>query len=157
MSNKKRDKENILLKVSTTRKYYLPFYLLIILLAGFMIYLDIKGITLSWVSIVGFLVFFFLVLNFTEVHRMSSVFKITPHHISCTYGILNKNIKRIDYFAISDIYKKQNFWQWLFFYGDVNISLYSSEATTRIRNINRPSRFVEIVENAIKRARNKKD
>lgn len=155
MGKKKKKEEEVLLKANTTRKYYLPFYVMTVILAGFLMYLDIKGVTVSWISIMGFFVFFFFGLNFTEVHRMNSAFKITPDHISCTYGIFNKNIKKIDYFAISDVYKKQNFWQWMLCYGDVQISLFSEDEATRIRNINRPSRFVEFLDEMMKKSRSK--
>lgn len=151
MGKKKKKEEGILMRVRPTRKYYLPFYIMSVFLAGLLIYLDIIGITVSWVSIMGFLVFFFFGLNFTEIHRKNSVFKITPNHISCTYGIFNKNIKKIDYIAISDIYIKQNFWQWMLCYGDVQISLYSEDTSTRMRNINKPSKLVETVEDMMKK------
>ncbi|HKL24313.1 MAG TPA: PH domain-containing protein [Candidatus Nanoarchaeia archaeon] len=147
MRKKKKKGEEVLMRVRPSRKQYFPFYIMTLLLAGLLIYLNIKGITISWVSVISFMVFFFLGLNFTEVHRLNTLYEITPTNIRCTYDrLLNKNVQKIDYVGISDIYVKNSVWQWILGYGDVDIRLFSKEATIKVKKINKPNAFADTVE-----------
>ena len=144
---KKKKEEKVLMKARPSRKQYLPFYIMTLLLAGLLIYLNIKGITISWTAVVSFMIFFFLGLNLTEVHRLNTLYEVTPTKVRCNYDmLLNKNVQRVDYIGISDIYVKNTVWQWIWGYGDVNIRLFSKEATIKIKKINKPDEFADVVE-----------
>jgi len=135
------------MRVRPSRKQYIPFYLMTLLLAGLLVYLNIRGITISWISVISFMVFFFFGLNFTEAHRLNTLYEITPTCIRCVYDrLLNKNMQKIDYVGISDIYVKNSFWQWIFGYGDVHIRLFSKEATIVVKKIDKPSKFADTIE-----------
>lgn len=147
MGKKKKKKEEVLMKARPSRKQYIPFYMMTLLLAGFMIYLDVKGITIDWTAIASFLVFFFLGLNLTEAHRLNTLYEITPTNVRCTYDrLLNKNVQKIDYIGISDTYVKNTIWQWIWGYGDLHIRLFSKEATITIKKIDKPNKFADTVE-----------
>jgi len=139
-------KEDIILKVYTSRKSYVPFYFMILFLGALIIYLYFGGYAINLFMLIVFGVFTFLVINLTETHRMSSSYSITPNDITCKYGIFNKKVIKLDYLAISNLDFDQNLWQWIWGYGDVNIRLFSKENRVELKNINRPSEFARMVE-----------
>lgn len=155
MGKKKNKKEEgVLMKARPSRKQYVPFYIMTLLLAGLLIYLDMEGITVSWAAIVSFMVFFFLGLNLTEVHRLNTLYEITPSCVRCSYErLLNKNIQKIDYIGISDVSIKNTVWQWMLGYGDVYIRLFSKDATIIIKKIDKPNKFADTVEKVMMRYR----
>ena len=145
--NKKKRDEEVLVKARPSRKQYVPFYIMTIALAALLIYLNIRGITISLTAVVSFMVFFFLGLNLTEAHRLNTLYEVTPTNVRCSYDrLLNKNIQKIDYIGISDIFVKNTVWQWMLGYGDIKIRLFSKEATINIKKIDKPGRFADIVE-----------
>lgn len=152
---KEKRRENVLIEARPSRKQYIPFYLMVLFLLGLLIYLNFKGVELSGGAVTAFLLFFFIGLNLTEVHRRNTLYRVTPNNILCIYDyLLNKNVQKIDYFGISDIYVENGLWQWLLDYGNILVRLFSKDATIKIKNINKPNEFADVIEKVMMDHRN---
>ncbi len=148
-----KEKREVLMKARPSRKTYIPFYTMAILLLGLLGYLHYIGKDISWYVLAGVGIFIILGINLTETHRMDSKFEIEKSSVICTYGIFNKTVRKIDFFAISDVYVSQTFWQWILGHGNLKIKLFSDENATEIKNINKPSKFSDIIEKQIIKVR----
>ncbi len=142
-------------KFRTSRKTYIPFYLMVVFLAVLLFFLSRDGFKVEPVIIGAGVIFLIVVLNLTETHRISSSYEVASDSLTCTYGILNKKVKKVDYFAISDMFVNQTFWQWLFGYGDIDIQLFSRENKSSIKNINKPLKFISVIEKMMAEKREK--
>lgn len=148
---KKEDKKkkNNSIKIRSSRRVYIPFYVMVIFIILFILIIKITGKELNSIALVLLIVFIVLVFKLTEIHRLSNFYSIGENSLICSKGIFTKNIKRIDYFGISDINIDQGVFQRLFDYGNVIVSLFSADDATMIKNINNPEELARKIEKAI--------
>jgi uncharacterized membrane protein YdbT with pleckstrin-like domain len=144
MKVKKEDEE--ILKVSNTRKVYVPFYCMMIILVGALLYILYEGKevnTFALKLVLGFCVFVFVA---TEIHRIYNSYEVNNHSVVHKKGIFSITSKRLEFGAISDSDVRQTLWQRLWGFGDVEIHLFSRENTTAIRDIDKPYNFVAFLQ-----------
>jgi len=148
----KVEEEPEILKTSNTRKLYIPFYAMAIILLITLAYIKINNLPLNPAAIrlaFGFLVFIIIV---TEIHRLGNAYEINDTSIIHRKGYFTIETKRIQFGGISDSEVKQNIWQRLFLYGDIEVHMYSRESKALIKNINKPFRFVNFLQNKMKQS-----
>ena len=131
------------LKVRNSRKIYIPLYFMIIVLLIVIIYIKISGRLLDDIAFKFAMAFIMAVLIATELHRLGNSYEITNNSIVLKNGYFTIISKRIEYGAISDIDVKQNLWQRIFSYGNIQIFKFSEKSV--IRNINKPFIFVDFL------------
>ncbi len=146
MAKHKIKKDGSELTTRVSRKKYLPVYLMIFILLVTIGIAKVTGNTVGKpvLTIIG--VFTLFGIKITEVHRLRDKYEINPKCLIFTTGYFNKNSKRVDLMAISDIDIEQTLWQRILNYGDVNVRLYSNETKTSIKEINNPSEFAQFLE-----------
>ncbi len=149
MSREKEKTKKYFMKVSNSRKLYLPIYLMILVLIAVIIFIKYNDLNLSTPALVLVVLFILLSIKFTELHRWSNSYKITRDSFVHTKGILNRKTRSMDFLAISDIELRQNFWQRLLNYGDVSVRLYSGESDNPAKNISNPKKFADCLEKMI--------
>jgi len=149
MSKKRKEEEKIFMKVSNSRKLYIPIYFMILVLVGVIIFIKYNGLMLnnSILILVGLFILFSI--KFTELHRFSNSYQINEHSFVHKRGIFSKKIRNMDFLAISSIEVEQNFWQRLLGYGDVSIRLYSGETDNLVKHINNPAKFARFLRERI--------
>ena len=141
------------MKVRTTRKLYIPLYLMTIILIIVIGVIKLKEMQLSQSALIGVIVFIVIIVLFVEVHRFKDLYEINQNSLVHSHGILNKKIKSSDFFAISDFDVNQKLWQRLFGFGDVNVRLVSHDSSTAVKNINNPTKFAAFLEESISKKR----
>lgn len=144
-------KEKILLKIYRSRKIYLFFYLLILILLSYIGYSYYTGNPISRKFLILSLIFIILIIKLTEIHHLRDWWAITDSSFIESKSILNKNIREIDFQSIADISLNQPFFKRLLNYGSVEIRKFMEEKSIIISNINRPEKFINILRNAITR------
>lgn len=150
-------KEEILLKVWRSRKAYVPFYFLIIVIIGAFLYFYFKGVEISSNNIIIFVIVIILLIKFTEIHRIRDWWAITETSLVESRGIINKNIREIDFASISDIDLNQWIYKRILGYGTINIRRFLNEASISVKNINNPEKFLDILQDAIRKSKVKKN
>jgi uncharacterized membrane protein YdbT with pleckstrin-like domain len=143
-----KEVEDILRKRSS-RKVYIPFYLMVFILIGAILYIKINNLLLNPIAIIAAVLFIIIILNFTEFHRLNNSYEINVNSLIHKKGILKRVTKNIDFLSISDIDVSQSLWQRLFNFGDVNVRLFSLDTTTSIKNISNPNDFAKFLESKI--------
>lgn len=131
------------LKVRNSRKIYIPLYFMIIVLLIVIIYIKISERPLDDIAFKFAMAFIIAFLIATELHRLGNSYEITDSSIILKHGYFTTISKRIEYGAISDIDVKQNLWQRIFLYGNIQIFKFSEKSV--IRNINKPFIFVDFL------------
>lgn len=151
MFSKKEDKKKSILRIRNSRKVYLPVYFMVLVLVGVIIYIKLMGLPFDnyLLLIVG--AFILLALKTTEIHRLVNLYEINPNVVVHSFGLFSKRVQDIDMNSISDIRIHQTLWQRMLNYGDVVISLFAHD--NMVRNIDDPSRFVEVLEKTMANAR----
>lgn len=145
--------ERSILKVRTSRKVYLLFYLMVAALWIIIFHLHRSGTPPGKTAIIFAIIFTLIVIKSTELHRLSIFYEITSGDLVDAKGIFNRRSKRTDYFAVSDIDVMQNLWQRLLNFGDVNVHLYSTENLVSVKNINKPYKFARALSNTMDKRR----
>ena len=141
------------MRVRNSRKLYLPIYFMIFILIFTMTIIKISGKELSKFALEAVLAFSATLIIFTEIHRFVNLYEINQNSLIHSKGIFVKKTKRVDLLSISDADSKQNPWQWLFKYGDVNINLFSGYNAVPVKTINHPKKFVDFLEEKTKKKR----
>jgi len=134
------------MKARISRKIYIPVYLMIIILFFTVAYLQLSGKEVDNLALRAILVFSAAMLVLTEGHRYQNLYAIDPQSIIHVKGILFKTTKRTDLTSISDVELKQNPWQMLLNFGTIEVSVFSKENTTYVRNINNPLNFMTFLQ-----------
>ena len=129
----------------SSRKIYLPLYLMVLFLLFLIWFIRSRNLNLNPAAYTGAIIFIITALIFSEIHRMTIYYKIGDDYIARSTGIISTTIKSVAFPSISDIDLKQNFWQRLLKYGNVFIYQYGAGNVTRIKNINKPEKFLNIV------------
>ncbi len=99
------------------------------------------------------LIFAFVCIAYTEIHRFGNSYEIDSNSFVYTKGILNKKSKKVDFSAISDFEIIQSLWQRIFSYGTIEIRLFSKDSTTYVKNINNPFKFTDVLEEQLIKVR----
>lgn len=150
----KKEKDNPeIVKRRTTRKVYLPIYLMMIGLIAVLVFLKIYGYGINKMGIGLVIIFILIGIKSSEIHRYNTYYEANPNSLVYTEGVIRKKVKRIDYFAISDIDVDQGPWQRLLGYGDVVVRLFSKDTTTTIYSINKPVEFATHIEKMMRNKR----
>ena len=140
----KKERGEEKLRIRNTRKVYLPFYMMVFVLIIFITYIKSSGMPLNNTALVLALAFSIAVLIATEIHRLGNAYEIEENSIVHKHGYFSIISKRIEFGAISDVDVKQNLWQRMFLFGDVQIFKFSEKSI--IKNIDKPFYFVSFLE-----------
>lgn len=149
MFGKKEKTKKYFMKVSNSRKIYLPIYFMVLVLIAVVIFIKYNDLNLSTPVLILVGLFIFSAIKFTELHRWSNSYEITKDSFVHNKGILNRKTRSMDFLAISDTELKQNFWQRLLNYGNVSVRLYSGERDNPAKNINNPKKFADCLQKMI--------
>ena len=136
-----------------SRKLYTPVYAMILIIISILIMMKVNDIPISRIAYFSSIIFMILGIKTTEIHRLNNKYEINPFSLVHTMGYFNKISKRLDLHSISDIALSQNFWQRLLGYGNVSVSIFASEGSTVVKNINNPNEFIAILEEKINLAK----
>jgi len=139
--NKEKNEEDIL-RTRTTRKLYIPIYLMATILIATIAYIKISEKPLDPLAFYLAIGFSIICLLGTEIHRLGNHYTITDNSVVHRKGYFNIISKTMEFGAISDSDVIQNIWQRIFLYGTVEIHMYSRESREVIKNINKPFKFV---------------
>ena len=149
MKNKKKVKENKL-RVRNSRKVYIPAYIMIIILVSTLIYVQVAEKPINDLALKIAIIFSITVLLTTEIHRLGNSYEIGDNSLIHKKGYFTITFTRLQFGAISDSDVRQNPWQRIFHYGNVEVHLFSKENRVLIRNINKPSYFVNFLHKKIR-------
>jgi len=136
---KKEDDEK--LRLSNTRKLYIPLYLMTIILLGTISYIKFNNKPLSPMAFNLSIIFSIIIIIGTEIHRLGNSYEINNNAVIHRKGYFSIISKTIEFGAISDADVKQSLWQRIFNYGHVEIHRYSEYNKTIIKDINKPAEF----------------
>ena len=138
------------LKISNTRKLYIPFYFMILILFGTIAYIKISEKPLNDLALQLAVIFSILLIIATEIHRIGNSYEINNRSVVHKKGYFSTISKTIQFGAISDSDVSQNLWQRIFRYGNVEIHMYSRESKSLIKDIDKPFKFVGFLQNKLK-------
>ena len=133
--NLKNNKKEI---IRTSRKSYIPFYIMTLIILGVIIYIKLNNLPLNRDVFIASMIFIFFVIKLTEVHRITHHYDITPTALEKVEGIFFKKIKRMNYGAISQLHLSQSPWNKLLNIGTIEIAQFSETIRTEIKNIDKP-------------------
>lgn len=134
-----------ILRVRNSRKIYIPFYLMIIILVAVVIYIKLSGKPIDDTAFKLSLAFIIAVLIATEIHRLGNYYEINDNSVVHKNGYFSIVLKRLEFNAISDSHTNQTLLERLLSYGDVEIHMFAKENNLIIKNINNPFKFVEFL------------
>lgn len=140
------DKELFLIKVKVSRKAFLPLYFLILVVIGTLGFLYFKGYAVNRVSLIASFVFSVFAIKLIEIERQRDWWAVTNTSLVQSTGILNKNVKEIDFSSISDLDLDKPLFKRFLNYGNVNVRVFFNENSICIRDINQPERFIEFLQ-----------
>jgi uncharacterized membrane protein YdbT with pleckstrin-like domain len=149
-------KDQILLKVFKSRKSHLHYYLmiLIVILLNIFIYLNSKN--LDYRIVLASLIFITIIFWFIEVDIVRNWWAITDTFLIESKSILNKNVREIEFNSIADIDLDQPLLKRILGYGTVNIRKYLNEKSIIIEDIDSPEKFINLLQEAIQKRKQKK-
>ncbi len=148
-------KRNYLIKVRRSRKSFLGYYLMILIVMGLLFHLYRIGDNPNKLALNSSIIFIFLILIYIEYTRLKDWWAITEGSIVQSQGLLNKNIREIDFSSISDLDLDQTFSKRILNYGNINVRLFLNETSIKIPNINKPEIFIEELQGLISGSRRK--
>ena len=128
--------------IRTSRKGYLSFYFMIIIIIALIIYVKIKGLPFSEPLFVLAILFVVFTIKFIEVHRILHHYDITPSALEKVEGFFVQKVKRMHYYSISNLHLTQSLWDKLLGIGTIEISQFSETIRTEIKKINKPKEFI---------------
>ena len=140
---KEKTKEGIL-RLRTSRKLYIPFYVMAITLVIFLGYIKFSERPLNDFSVKLVIAFVILVFIVTEIHRLGNLYEINDKSVVHTNGYFSTVSKRVEFGAISDIDILQGPWQRIIKFGHITLFKFSEGPT--LKNINRPKDFVDYLQ-----------
>ncbi|MBI4116518.1 PH domain-containing protein [Candidatus Pacearchaeota archaeon] len=146
-------KDGDVLRVRVSRKVYLPVYFMIFVLVSTAAYMKYSGREINPLAFNLMIIFSIFGIIATELHRISNVYEINNNSLVHVKGILFKTTRRTDLLAISDAELKQNPWQQLLNFGNVDAIVFSRDSTTYIKNIDNPPVFLDFLEEKINKKR----
>ena len=135
-------KREYLIRVRRSRKTYFLIYLMVLFILFYLGYLHYNGNTPSKTALIVSGIFILLSIKIIELHRFKDWWAVTDSSLIQSKGILDKNVREIDFSSISDLDVDQPFFKRILNYGDVNVRLFLNETSIKIVNINKPRRFI---------------
>tara|TARA_Y100000034_G_scaffold99609_1_gene122506 strand:- start:2916 stop:3416 length:501 start_codon:yes stop_codon:yes gene_type:complete len=159
IASKKKTKDNKgkSFRIQNSRKLYIPYYFMVIVLLSIVGYLRYNNLPINKLTLILVGIFILFVIKVTEIHRFSNSYLADHKSLTHTSGIFSKRIKSMDLFAISDIDIQQTFWQRIWGFEDIHISLFSDTSSLIVRNINNPTKFGNFIENMMSTKRKECD
>jgi uncharacterized membrane protein YdbT with pleckstrin-like domain len=139
------------IKFYKSRKPYLPIYLMVLGLIVVITYLKIYNMPLDTLTLFGALLFTMASISITEIHRIRDTYSISDNHVIHRSGYLAKAEKKIHLKSITDIEARQGIWQRLVGYGSIFVQSASGSNHILIKDINRPEKFISLLETKTKR------
>lgn len=146
------EKEEVL-KARCSRKAYIPVYFMILILISTSVYIKYSGKEIDSLALNLMIVFSIFGVIATELHRISNLYEINDNSLVHIKGIFFKTTRRTDLLAVSDAELKQNPWQQLLNFGNVDAIVFSRDSTTYIKNIDNPSKFLDFLEEKMNKKR----
>lgn len=146
MINLFMSKNKDVIVIKNTRKLYLPFYFMIIVLGALIGFLEYNDYNLNLLIYVGYIIFILIGFNLTEMHRMMNKYEFTSDVLVHTFGIFSRKQRQIHYNNFSHLDVVQTFWQRLLDYGDVNLKMFSDEIRLSMKDINNPKKIADLLE-----------
>lgn len=143
-------KEEILLKVRKSRKSYFLLYFLILVGIFCLFYLPSRGIEITPKNLIISIIVMLVVIKFIEIDRVRDWWAITPSSFIESKGILNKNVREVDFVSMSDISLDQPWYKRIWGYGVVNIRIFLNETVLKVKDINDPEVFIDILKDAMR-------
>lgn len=139
-------KEKYIVKTKRSRKSYIWIYVLMVVGLIYVLYYHffVNGLE-NYQIIIGIVILLFA-FKFTEYHRFREWWGMNDNALVESKGIFNKTLRSVNFIAISDFDVSQHFLKRIFGYGNINVRLYSDEANFKIKNINHPGDFAEILQ-----------
>ncbi len=141
------------LKTRCSRKVYIPVYFMILILFSIAGYIKYAGKEINPLAFNLIVAFSAAGIILTEFHRLSNSYEINNSSLVHIKGIFFRTTRRTDLLAVSDAELKQNPWQQLLNFGNVEAVVFSRDSTTYIKNIDRPSTFLDFLEDKINKKR----
>jgi membrane protein YdbS with pleckstrin-like domain len=141
----KKEKKEKRTVIRTSRKSYIPFYLMIVAVIIILLFIVLTGRPLPRNNLIAAILFIVVIIKLTEVHRLTHHYDITPHSLEKIEGIFLRRIKRMNYGSISQLHLSQNPWEKMLSIGSVEIAQFSETVRTEIKNINKPKEFLNAV------------
>ncbi len=144
------------LKVRRSRKSYLFLYFLVLIVLGVTGYLYFSGYNLKISSIILAICFSFLVVYTIEIFHRREWWAISESRLIHSVGILNKNVRDVDFSSISDLDIDKPLFKRMLNYGTVNVRVFLSDTSIPVRDIHDPEGFIDILEDYMAKDRRKK-
>lgn len=146
-------KKKNLLKFHRSRKAYLFLYFLVFSIIAVLVYLYFEGYPVSGLSVLISFLFICLVFYSIEILHRREWWAITDSALIHSIGILNKNVRDVDFESISDLDIDKPLFKRFLNYGTVNVRVFLSDTTIRVVDIPKPERFIDILEGRIRKSR----
>jgi uncharacterized membrane protein YdbT with pleckstrin-like domain len=147
-------KKKLLLKVRCSRKKFIPYYLMVLILSFLLINLVIiKKNPISKFAWITSIIFIVMGIKLPEYHRLKDWWGATETSLIQNLGIFDKNVREIDFSSISDLDLEQPLFKRILNYGNVNVRLFLNETSISIKNINNPGQFIERLQEIISKHR----
>ena len=141
--------QKILLKVKKTRKAYFFLYLMAVIVAGTLFYLYLNGYEISQFVLVISGVFIVGIIFLIEIMHAREWWAITESSLIHSISILNKNVREVSFSSISDLDLDKPLHKRILGFGNVNIRVFLNETTIRVKNINNPERFINLIQDLV--------
>jgi membrane protein YdbS with pleckstrin-like domain len=150
-------KRKYLIKVRKSRKSFFILYLMMFFVLGFLAYLWLNGNGPEKIALISGIIFIILLIKYIEISVWKDWWAITENSLIQSTGILDKNVREIDFSSISDLDLDQAFFKRVLNYGNVNVRLFINETSIKIININKPRQFIDELQRLISKSRRGKD
>ncbi len=133
-----------------SRKIYIPFYIMVVILVVFILVIVLQNKPLNIPSSGAAVIFILFVLAFTEAHRKRNSWQIAKRHIIHRHGIFARKTTKTLLETVSDIDVKQNTWERMLNFGTVTLHQYS-KGGAEIKSISNPYKLLELLKDKIGR------
>ena len=77
---------------------------MILIVVGILIYFRKMGLDIPTFALVTAIVFIVLLIKITEIHRIRDWWGVTNSELIQSLGLLNKNVREVDFSSISDLF-----------------------------------------------------
>ncbi len=151
-------KKKFLIKVRTSRKRFIPLYIMSLIIILLLIYFPLvqgaKLLPFIWKLSIPFIV---ISIIYPEYYRIKDWWAVTETSLIQSQGLFDKNVREIDFSSVSDLDLEQILIKRLFNYGNVNVRLFLNETTITIKDINNPDDFIEDLQEIMSKRKGSKN
>ncbi len=141
--------------IHNSRKVYVFIYLMIIIVVGLVVYIGIMDLSWNKYVLIGAGIFVLLGVLITEISRKRVGYEISSLYLVHIKGIVSRKSKKILLESIVDIDLNQNLWQRLWGYGNIEVHAASGANVIKLKNLNKPEKFVDMLEEQVNETVNK--